>query len=127
MTGRDIEVMEDEAGKGSWTLCRNPCCYRCKLIEMAELDIMQDPNKGITVDYIGKLKDTSEWKAMTVKQRIGTIGSFLSLNRQERSNFTRTGAIRLNLEESRKAIDEEQYLGPHYMESPRSSKDKNFR
>eukprot|EP00972_Heterocapsa_arctica_P009070 1335877-Heterocapsa_arctica.AAC.1 len=74
---------------------------------MSERDIMQEPNKGITVDYIGNQKNTAEWKAMTVEQRIGHIGRFLSLNRQERSNLRRTGAIRFNLEESRKAIDEE--------------------
>eukprot|EP00972_Heterocapsa_arctica_P008899 1305908-Heterocapsa_arctica.AAC.1 len=24
LTGRDMELMEDEAGKGEWTICRNP-------------------------------------------------------------------------------------------------------
>ncbi len=127
ISGRDTELEEDEAGKGSWTLCRNPCCYRCKLIELAELDMMQDSDKGITVDYIGNLKDTPEWMAMTVEQRIGKIGMFLAQNRQERSNLRRTGAIRLKLEEAKKAIDEKLYLGTHYMHSPRSGRDKNFR
>eukprot|EP00972_Heterocapsa_arctica_P024793 3657045-Heterocapsa_arctica.AAC.1 len=45
ITGKDIEVVEDDTGNGVWTICRNPCCYRCKLTEHAELDIMQDPTK----------------------------------------------------------------------------------
>eukprot|EP00972_Heterocapsa_arctica_P061439 9061343-Heterocapsa_arctica.AAC.1 len=57
MTNRDMEVMEDEAGK-----------------DMSERDIMQEPNKGITVGYIGNQKNTAEWRAMTLEQRIGQIG-----------------------------------------------------
>eukprot|EP00972_Heterocapsa_arctica_P034536 5085301-Heterocapsa_arctica.AAC.1 len=67
---------------------------------------MQHSDKGITVYYIGNLKDTPEWTAMTVEQRIGTIGMFLAQNRQEISNLRRTGAIRLKLEEAKKAMDE---------------------
>eukprot|EP00972_Heterocapsa_arctica_P041775 6158713-Heterocapsa_arctica.AAC.1 len=88
---------------------------------------MQHSDKGITVEYIGNLKDTPEWVAMTVKQRIGQIMMFLAQNRQKISNLRRTGTIRLKLEEAKKAIDEKLYLGPHYMLSPRSGRDKNFR
>eukprot|EP00972_Heterocapsa_arctica_P089189 13151366-Heterocapsa_arctica.AAC.1 len=45
ITGKDIEIMEDYAGIGTWTICRNPFFYRCKLVRKAELDIMQDPTK----------------------------------------------------------------------------------
>eukprot|EP00972_Heterocapsa_arctica_P024105 3551957-Heterocapsa_arctica.AAC.1 len=40
-----------------------------------------------------KSENPPEWMDMTVEQRIGTIGTFLAQNRQERSNLRRTGAI----------------------------------
>eukprot|EP00972_Heterocapsa_arctica_P083224 12262445-Heterocapsa_arctica.AAC.1 len=64
ITGKDIEIMEDYAGGGEWFICRNPCCYRCKLIRKAEMDIMADPTKGVTVNYIGQMKNTAEWRNM---------------------------------------------------------------
>eukprot|EP00972_Heterocapsa_arctica_P090084 13291084-Heterocapsa_arctica.AAC.1 len=48
ITGKDIMVEDDDAGCGVWTLCRNPCCYKCKLMELAEMDSMVDQGKGIT-------------------------------------------------------------------------------
>ena len=127
ITGKDIEIMEDYTGVGLWNICKNPCCYRCKLIWKAEMDIMMDPTKGVTVNYIGHMKNTAEWRNMSLEQRIGAIGAFLAQNRQERSNLRRIGVIRLNREEAMQAIEKELYLGSHYMDSPRSSGDKDFR
>ncbi len=64
---------------------------------------------------------------MTVEQRIGEIGRVLVQNRQEISNLRRTGAVRLKMEEAKLAIEEKLYLGSHYMDSPRTSQDNNFR
>jgi hypothetical protein len=124
---RDTEWVEDDFIDGSWRCCRNPCCYRCMLIDHTETDMMQEEVKGFTVQYIGNLRNTESWKEMDVKQRIGKIGQFLALNRDERTRLRRTGVIRLNLEEAKKVIEEKQYLGDHFMNSPRTSNDKKFR
>eukprot|EP00972_Heterocapsa_arctica_P039081 5754599-Heterocapsa_arctica.AAC.1 len=89
---RDTLWIQCNAGMGQWQICRNPICFRCQIIDGSELEIMQGQDQGITVEYIGRLKRTTNWADMTVTQRIGEIGKFLVQNRQERSNLRRTGA-----------------------------------
>eukprot|EP00972_Heterocapsa_arctica_P029709 4375083-Heterocapsa_arctica.AAC.1 len=89
---RDTMWIQCNAGMGLWQICRNPSCFRCQIIDGSEVEIAQGQDKGITVEYIGMLKRTTNWAEMTVKQRIGEIGQFLVQNRQERSNLRRTGA-----------------------------------
>eukprot|EP00972_Heterocapsa_arctica_P082281 12125404-Heterocapsa_arctica.AAC.1 len=88
---------------------------------------MQGQDKGITVEYIGRLKRTTNWADMTAVQRIGEIEKFLVQNRQERSNLRRSGVVRMKMEEAKKAIEEKLYFGAHFMDSPRTSSDKHFR
>eukprot|EP00972_Heterocapsa_arctica_P114133 16440906-Heterocapsa_arctica.AAC.1 len=123
---RDTEWVECNAGMGVWLICRNPC-FRCNMIDGTELDILQNPDKGATVYYIGRLKRTTNWAEMNVKQRIGEIATFLVQNRQERSNLRRTGAVIMKMGEAKEAIEERLHFGPHYMDSPRTKSDKNFR
>eukprot|EP00972_Heterocapsa_arctica_P002134 305827-Heterocapsa_arctica.AAC.1 len=39
----------------------------------------------------------------------------------------RTGAIRLNLEEAKEVLSEQLHFGSHFMDSPRTRSDRNFR
>eukprot|EP00972_Heterocapsa_arctica_P068164 10065294-Heterocapsa_arctica.AAC.1 len=39
----------------------------------------------------------------------------------------RMGAIRLNLEEAKEVISEQLHVGSHFMDSPRTRSDRNFR
>eukprot|EP00972_Heterocapsa_arctica_P027876 4098845-Heterocapsa_arctica.AAC.1 len=36
-TRSDTEIVECNSGKGGWELCRNPACYRCDIIDKAEM------------------------------------------------------------------------------------------
>jgi hypothetical protein len=69
---RDTEWYDDFED-GVWRCCKNPCCYRCSLIDATEIDMLQGEEKGITVQYIGGLRNKASWKEMDVKQRIGKI------------------------------------------------------
>eukprot|EP00972_Heterocapsa_arctica_P004197 622522-Heterocapsa_arctica.AAC.1 len=68
ITRSDIEIVECNGGVGSWELCRNPTCYRCDIIDKAEMRAHIPLEKGETILYVGRMKteDTS-WKARTVK------------------------------------------------------------
>ena len=94
---------------------------------MTEMDIVRAEEKGITVQYIGVLKNTEEWRNMDMIQRIGKIAQFLALNRQERSELRTSGGIILNMAEAKKAIEQILYFGSHFIVSPRTSTDKKFR
>ena len=69
---RDTEWYDDFED-AVWRCCKNPCCYRCSLIDKTEIYFLQEDAKGITVQYIGGLRNTASWKEMDVKQRIGQI------------------------------------------------------
>eukprot|EP00972_Heterocapsa_arctica_P024628 3632494-Heterocapsa_arctica.AAC.1 len=69
----DTEWVEDNAGVGAWRTCRNPICYRCDIIDKAELGAMTPKEKGPTIMFIGMLKAESNWADLTVKQRIVNI------------------------------------------------------
>eukprot|EP00972_Heterocapsa_arctica_P053286 7849222-Heterocapsa_arctica.AAC.1 len=90
------------------------------------MEFFSPPGKGLTVNYIGRLKAETNWAELDVRQRIGQIGRFLVQNRQERSTLRRMGAIRLNLEEAKEVITEHLHFGSHFMDSPRTRSDKNF-
>ncbi len=123
---RDTELYEDY-GDTEWRCCKNPLCYRCGIIDMTEMDIVRAEEKGITVQYIGVLKNTEEWRQMDMVQRIGKIAQFLALNRQERSELRRSGGVRLNMVEAKKALEQRLYMGAHFIHSPRTPSDKKFR
>jgi hypothetical protein len=123
---RDTELYEDY-GDTEWRCCKNPLCYRCGLIDMTEMDVVHAEEKGITVLYIGVLKNTEEWKHMDMVQRIGKIAQFLALNRKERSELRTSGGIRLNMAEAKKALEQRLYFGAHFIVSPRTPSDKKFR
>eukprot|EP00972_Heterocapsa_arctica_P024414 3602024-Heterocapsa_arctica.AAC.1 len=82
-------------------ICRNPICYRCDIIDKAELESVTPKEKGPTVLLIGMLKAESNWADFTVKQRILQIGQFLMNNRTERLMLLRLGAIVLTAEEAK--------------------------
>jgi hypothetical protein len=128
---RDTELYEDYGGAddttSTWRCCKNPLCYRCGIIDMTEMDIVHAEEKGITVQYIGVLKNTEEWRNMDITQRIGKIAQFLAFNRKERSELRISGGIRLNMAEAKRAIEQRLYFGSHFIVSPRTSTDKKFR
>eukprot|EP00972_Heterocapsa_arctica_P100663 14842389-Heterocapsa_arctica.AAC.1 len=119
----DTEWVEDIKGVGAWRICRNPICYRCDIIDKAEMEVMTPVEKGPTIMYIGMLKAESYWAELNVKQRIGKIGQFLMSNRTERLEL---GAIILTAEEAKEAM-EGLHFGVHHMDSPRMRSDRNFR
>ena len=67
---RDTEWYDD-FGDTAWLCCKSPCCYRCSLIDATEMDLLQEGEKGITVEYIGGLRNTEAWREMDMAQRIG--------------------------------------------------------
>eukprot|EP00972_Heterocapsa_arctica_P007258 1058394-Heterocapsa_arctica.AAC.1 len=83
--------------------------------------------KGPTIEHIGKLRAETSWMEIGVEQRIGQIGKFLTNNRSERMTLLRWGAIRLNVEEAKLVIEEQLHFGTHFMDSPRTRTDRNFR
>eukprot|EP00972_Heterocapsa_arctica_P026699 3929933-Heterocapsa_arctica.AAC.1 len=97
----DTEWVECNAGVGTWKIRRNPTCYRCDIIDKAEVEVLVPLEKGPTIRYIGRLKAESIWADLDVEQRVGQIGKFLMNNRPERIALLRLGAIRLTVEEAK--------------------------
>eukprot|EP00972_Heterocapsa_arctica_P034049 5012395-Heterocapsa_arctica.AAC.1 len=69
----DTEWVDCNAGIGTWRICRNPTCYRCDIIDKAELERMTPIEKEPIIRYINMLKTESNWADLNVKQRIGKI------------------------------------------------------
>eukprot|EP00972_Heterocapsa_arctica_P012812 1883699-Heterocapsa_arctica.AAC.1 len=38
-TKSDTEWVESNTGVGAWRICRNPICYRCDIIDKAEMEL----------------------------------------------------------------------------------------
>eukprot|EP00972_Heterocapsa_arctica_P041589 6131682-Heterocapsa_arctica.AAC.1 len=53
---KDTEWVECNTGVGAWRICRNPICYRCDIIDKAEMELVTPKEKGPTVMFIGMLK-----------------------------------------------------------------------
>eukprot|EP00972_Heterocapsa_arctica_P031983 4711591-Heterocapsa_arctica.AAC.1 len=45
----DPDWLADNAGVGAWRICRNPICYRCDIIDKAEVETMTPKEKGPTI------------------------------------------------------------------------------
>eukprot|EP00972_Heterocapsa_arctica_P058331 8606188-Heterocapsa_arctica.AAC.1 len=43
---KDTEWVDCNARVGAWRICRNPVCYRCDVIDTAELEVMKPIEKG---------------------------------------------------------------------------------
>eukprot|EP00972_Heterocapsa_arctica_P101178 14913920-Heterocapsa_arctica.AAC.1 len=62
----DTEFLDCNSGVGMWIICRNPTCYRCNIIDKAEMQTQIPLDKGETIIFIRSLRteDTS-WKETT--------------------------------------------------------------
>eukprot|EP00972_Heterocapsa_arctica_P030374 4472687-Heterocapsa_arctica.AAC.1 len=71
------EWVECNIGIGAWRICRNPICYRCEIIDKAEMEIEIPKEKRPTIMFIGMLKaELPNWADLTVKQHIGSMDNF---------------------------------------------------
>eukprot|EP00972_Heterocapsa_arctica_P019475 2874282-Heterocapsa_arctica.AAC.1 len=79
----DTEWVECNAGVGTWLICRNPICYRCGIVDQAEMESYPPAEKGPTIEHIGNMRTEATWMEIGVEQRIGKIGKFLMNNKRE--------------------------------------------
>eukprot|EP00972_Heterocapsa_arctica_P045493 6715693-Heterocapsa_arctica.AAC.1 len=67
-------IMDCNSGVGMWRICRNPKCYRCSIIDKAEMKTDIPLQKGETINFLGRIKtEDVSWKDTSVKQNIRII------------------------------------------------------
>eukprot|EP00972_Heterocapsa_arctica_P113762 16438956-Heterocapsa_arctica.AAC.1 len=124
----DTEIVYCNNGAGSWGICRNPSCYRCDIIDKAEMWAHIPLDKEETNHFIGRLRtECTSWKETTVQHNIIISVHFLKNNRREKMKLARLGAIILTMEEAKEVITEELSIDHHFIDSPQTKSDRNSR
>eukprot|EP00972_Heterocapsa_arctica_P044705 6596459-Heterocapsa_arctica.AAC.1 len=66
MTCTPTELIERKSGKGWWRVCKETHCYRCEIINMAELKQRTPTVKGETIYFQASTKQgDASWENKT--------------------------------------------------------------